>query len=102
MNELIAALKAQGFSVHAPANLTTYVWFTDGVRIGYAQNDRMTGVKYATVHKANRFTGTGFQADTPQEALMTIPPGFTGVPMPEKYANFEAFRKQHWQPLEAV
>lgn len=99
MDELITQLKELGFSVYGPQTPKTYVYFTDGTRIGYAEFDRMSGVKYATVHKANVRSGTGFRCDTPQQALMTIPPGFHGVEVPTKFANFEAFRKQHWQPL---
>ena len=99
MDDLIADLKEMDFDVYGPEHLTTYVYFTDGIRIGYAQNDRLEGIKYATVHKANQYTGTGFQAQTWMEALMTIPPGFSGMPTPTKYASFEAFRKQYWQQL---
>lgn len=98
-NALINDLEEQGFTVWGPQTRTTYLWFTDGTRIGYAQLSGVRGVEYVTVHKPNRQTGAGFQADTPQQALMVIPPGFSGVPTPQKYASFEAFRKQHWQEL---
>lgn len=99
MDELIADLKALGFMVYGPERLTTYVWFTDGVRIGYAQRSNdIEGVRYTTVHKANRHSGTGFTAGTPQEALSVVPHWWTG-PAPTKYKDFETFRKQNWQPL---
>lgn len=99
MDDLINDLKARGYAVWGPQELTTYLWFTDGARTGYAQVSGVRGVEYATVHKPNRRTGVGLQADTPQQALMVIPPGYLGVPVPQKYASFEAFRKQHWQEL---
>lgn len=99
MEELIASLKAKGFEVYGPEKRTTYCYFTDGTKIGHAQVDRMRGVTYTTVHRANRESGTGFQARNTDEALMTIPPGFPGVVAPQKFRDFETFRKQHWQPL---
>lgn len=99
LNDLINDLKARGYAVWGPQELTTYLWFTDGARVGYAQHTLTHGVQYYTVHKPNRQTGTGFQADTPQQALMVIPPGFSGELVTQKYASFEAFRKQHWQEL---
>lgn len=99
LNDLINDLKALGFAVYGPQERSTYVYFADGDRVGYAQRTLMHGVQYRTVHKPNAQTGAGFQADTPQQALMVIPPGFSGVPTPQKYASFEAFRKQHWQEL---
>lgn len=98
MDELIADLKALGFTVYGPQKLTTYVYFTDGTRIGYAQNDRLEGVKYSTVHKANLNSGTGFEAVSPTRALDLVPHWWTGQ-APTKYPDFESFRKQHWQPL---
>lgn len=102
--ELVDHLKALGYLVYAPANPTTYVYFAeqDGVRFGYAQFSRMRGFQYATVHRQTLTNGTGFQASNPVEALMGIPPGFTGVGEVQKFRNFETFRKQHWQPLEQL
>lgn len=99
MDELITQLKEKGFEVYGPEKRTTYCYFTDRDKIGYAQHSRMHGTTYATVHRANRESGTGFGCTTPQEALMTVPPGFPGVVAPQKFANFETFRKQHWQTL---
>ena len=64
MNEYIALIKTAGYRVFIrPNSLTgrvTYCFYTDGVRIGYAQwSDGRPSV--STVHKANLKTGTGFQ-----------------------------------------
>lgn len=56
------AIAAHGFDVYGPATgKITYVYFTDGDRIGYAQYGRDGGaLSLSTVHIPNRITGTGF------------------------------------------
>lgn len=53
-----------GFRVFIRPNRDTTLgdWcvFSDGTRLGYAQNTRYRGVSFSTMHKPNRQTGTGF------------------------------------------
>lgn len=100
MNDLINQAKAHGFDVYGPAELTTYFYFTDGQRVGYCQTDRMRGPSWATVHKPNRTTGTGFKAGGFVEALGFAPAWAGGNRSTvRKYADWADFAAKHWQPL---
>lgn len=57
----IAKVQAFGFDVWM-RNLErdTYLWFTDGTRIGYLQ-EGAGGFTLCTVHKPNHTSGTGYQ-----------------------------------------
>ena len=98
---LIESLKEKGHEVYGPEPLSTYVFFTDDVRIGYAQCSTRRGVSYATVHVPNRYTGTGFGAQDAQEALGFAPHWAyrSDLDSVVKYKDFEHFRRKHWQPL---
>ena len=100
IKNLIDEAKAQGFTVYAPEKLTTYFYFTDGQRIGYAQSNR-SGPSFSTVHKPNRTTGTGFAAEDFTEALSFAPPWATGRDRDTvtKYKDWQEFSRAHWQPL---
>jgi hypothetical protein len=98
MNDLIDQAKGHGFDVYGPAELTTYFYFTDGQRVGYCQTDRMRGPSWATVHKPNPTTGTGFKAAGFAEALQQHAPSWAFGPV-KKYADWADFAKKHWQPL---
>jgi len=101
VKEMIDMFKSKGLTVYGPKELTTYVWFTDGTRIGYAQCSRYDGVTYSTVHMPNRETGTGFSAKDVEEAL-SFAPSWVYPPQARsviKYRDFEHFRSRHWQPL---
>jgi hypothetical protein len=99
--ELIEDLKKQGYDVYGPQELTSYVFFTDGTRIGYAQHDNMRGRTYTTVHVPNRHTGTGFQVQDARAALAFAPDWAYQRDRDSvmKYQDFEHFRRRHWQPL---
>lgn len=99
--QLIDSLKAKGYQVYGPEELDSYVYFTDGKRIGYAQYDRVQGVKYSTVHKPHSQIGTGFRADSAEEALAHVPKWahMSDWSFVVKYADLDTFRKEHWQPL---
>lgn len=99
IKNLIDQAKAQGLTVYAPERLTTYFYFTDGQRIGYAQSNR-SGPSFATVHKPNRTTGTGFAAEDFTEAL-SFAPAWAGNSLSTvtKYKNWQDFARAHWQPL---
>lgn len=60
-------LKDAGLKVYYSANKdgeidspVTYFNFTDGVNIGYCQDNYFGGVTFSTVHKPNKNCGTGF------------------------------------------
>jgi hypothetical protein len=98
---LIDSLKEKGMQVYGPEELTTYVWFTDGKNIGYAQYRDMEGCKYSTVHYANKYTGTGFHAQDAQAALGFAPHWASQSDRSSviKYRDFAEFQSKHWQPL---
>lgn len=98
---MVDDLKAKGYQVYGPEERTSYVFFTDGKRIGYAQNSRLCGVTYSTVHRPDKHVGTGFSAETPEEALMHSPQwADEGMrKCVRKYADFEEFKAQNWQKL---
>lgn len=60
---LINVLKSCGYRVFAPEKYTTYTYYTDGTRIGYAQVDRLCGLCIHTVHRPNSHVGTGYRVD---------------------------------------
>jgi len=99
---VIDQLKERGFKVYGPQKLSTYVYFTpDGVRIGYVQYSNLRGITYTTVHKPDKDIGTGFSADSAEDALKSFPDWAVGKGFcnPVKYADMEAFIKQNWQTL---
>lgn len=102
IQELIKEAKRQGFNVYAPETLSTYFYFTDGDRIGYAQADRLTGPSFSTVHKPCKNAGTGYKADTMAEALTHRPQWVTSNEPVIKYRNPAEFIAKHWQPLKQI
>lgn len=97
--ELINQAKEHGFTVYGPADLTTYFYFTDGQRVGYCQADRIGGPSWATVHKPNPTTGTGYKAGSFAEALGFAPAWAGDRSTVRKYADWADFAAKHWQPL---
>lgn len=61
--ETIAAIKATGLKVYMRKPKDTWLYFTDGTRIGYLQEHPYRGVCTSSVHVPNGDTGTGFQID---------------------------------------
>lgn len=98
---LIDDLKAKGLQVFGPEKLTSYVWFTDGTRIGYVQYNNVGGVSFSTVHKPCKECGTGFAAQDAQAALGLAPHWASSgdVAAVRKYKDFEDFKTRNWQPL---
>jgi hypothetical protein len=98
---LIDSLKEKGLQVFGPEKLTSYVFFTDGTRIGYGQYNNVGGVKFSTVHKANKYTGTGFEAQDAQAALGFAPHWASESDRQSvvKYRDFAEFQKKNWQTL---
>lgn len=101
IQQLIDDIKADGLQVFGPEKLTSYLYFTDGTRIGYAQYDRVMGFQYSTVNKRGKQCGTGFRADSVEQALAVIPSWANSADrsMVRKYKDFEEFKKNNWQPL---
>lgn len=101
VQQLIDSLKEKGYEVYGPEKLSTYVYFTDGKRIGYVQYNNVGGTKYTTVHMPNKYTGTGFQAEDAEGALAFAPHWASPSDRNSviKFQNFETFKRAHWQPL---
>lgn len=102
IQELISDAKARGLTVYGPEDLTTYFYFTDGKKIGYCQhNNPFRPAEFSTVHKPNKYTGTGFAAKSFDEALSFAPAWAAGnsVDTVTKYANWDEFAQKYWQPL---
>ena len=55
------AIAAEGVKVYMPEKgMQTYLFYTDGTRIGYLQRGTFGGWSISTVHIPNRESGTGF------------------------------------------
>lgn len=100
MQNLIDQAKAQGLAVYGPENLTTYLWVTDGQRIGYCQNGNpFRPAEFATVHKPCKHAGTGYKAKTMEEALSHRPSWAANDAPVTKYKDAADFIAKYWQPL---
>lgn len=100
LEEMIKDAKLAGYTVLIPEKPTTYFYFTDGQRIGYAQADRLHGPTFSTVHKANKYTGTGYDARDMTEALQHKPAwSANDGNTVHKYKDAAEFIAKHWQPL---
>jgi hypothetical protein len=64
LRELAGQLLDHGYRVFVPGEpyWQTYLFYSDGIRIAYAQQTRYDGVTFTTVHRPNRECGTGFQS----------------------------------------
>jgi hypothetical protein len=100
IQELIQEAKRQGFTIYAPEALSTYFWFTDGDRIGYAQAGRLEGPSFSTVHKPCKHAGTGYKAESMSRALEHRPSWAVNDEPVIKYRDPAEFIAKHWQPLK--
>jgi hypothetical protein len=100
IQELIQEAKRQGFTVYAPETLSTYFYFTENERIGYAQADRIKGPSFSTVHKPCGHAGMGYTAESMAEALSHRPSWAMNDAPVIKYRNPAEFIAKHWQPLK--
>lgn len=103
INKLIKEAKEKGYRVLTPEKLSTYFWIFNGNNIGYCQYDNVYGVSYSTVHKANKYTGTGYKAASMEESVMNKPvwasnDGSTVY----KYSGPAEFINKHWQKLVEI
>lgn len=118
-DETLDAIANLGFAVYQPTTgQKTYLYYTDGTRIGYLQKGDFGGLSISTVHIPNRTTGTGFQAtDAADPALVLtrseLERGFMHAPSwassddrkaTHKWADMAAFLKSRGNivPLEMV
>lgn len=60
--DFMKELLEEGFKVYVckDVNKTTWCKFTKGMHIGSVEVDYYGGLNFASVHKPNRYTGTGF------------------------------------------
>ena len=99
IQNLIDRAKSLGLQVYAPSNLTSYIYITDGIKVGYCQFDRVQGESFATVHKPCKYNGTGFGVHTMNDVFINRPYwGVTSVPV-IKYKSIDDFLAKHWNKL---
>ena len=98
-------LAHNGLNVYYPEKPTTYFWFSDGENIGYVQIEK-TGFSFSTVHRPNKYSGTGFQVEkhvypaTIWDALKTfMVPNWAYRMEYIKYHSWDQFQAGHWQTL---
>ena len=91
--------KLIGCRVFSNPEAPTFIYYSDGVNIGYCQFNR-EGVELVTVHKPNRYSGTGFQYAKSYEngdatammqcMLRRVPDGFSDIGL-EKWRDLQEF-----------
>lgn len=100
-NVFIDLIKSAGYRVFVRSDDPTYCYYTDGIKIGYAQwsNHRYC---VTSVHKANHCTGTGFAVaneitqESIKAAINCFAPGWAyqrDIESVKKYTDFNAFIK---------
>ena len=97
--EMLKNAKLAGYTVLIPEKPTSYFYFTDGQRIGYAQADRLRGPLFYTVHKPCKYAGTGYGARDMAEALSYRPAWAMNDASVTKYRDAAEFIAKHWQTL---
>lgn len=102
IQQFIEQAKEQGFSVHAPEKLSSYFYFSKDNKVGYCQYTNVRGVSFSTIHKPNTSTGTGFAADSFEDALRTVPSWASLHSSVIKYNSLNEFLNNHWQPLISI
>lgn len=89
MKELAKKIIEDGYKVYANDHKDnreiTYIYFTDGKKIGYAQT-YYSGIQFSTVHKPNRKSGTGFSLEE-FASIEDYPTAFTTPPWAYKYPS---------------
>lgn len=100
---ILDTIAACGFDVfqNADPSWRSYVFFTDGKRIGYLQAGRFGGVDIATVHIPNPRSGTGFSMG-PVEGITreNLELAFMHAPHWADRESRESVRK--WPSIEAM
>jgi hypothetical protein len=62
-NEIAIQLKSLGYQVFINPNNHKYAFFSDGIKIGYVQENFGGGYSFSTVHKPDKQIGTSFRMD---------------------------------------
>lgn len=103
-DELVEA----GYRVFHPEDpyWQTYLFFSDGKRIAYVEDNQLRGIQFSSVHVPCSYNGTGFACDSKgsivdraKVALDTYNPFGTGSV--QKYRDLEHFlSKRTFSPLE--
>lgn len=99
---MIRDAKATGFKVYMRDPSDTWLYFTDGVQIGYLQCG-LAGYELSTCHRPNRNTGGGFRVAndigkidraTLERAFITAPAWATrhDVETVKKWKDWEEFQ----------
>ena len=99
IQDLIKQAKDQGFAVYAPKKVSSYFYFSKSDKVGYCQLQAAGDVQFSTVHKANYSTGTGYEAESFDEALNYVPAWVKVSGTVIKYASLKEFLQSHWTPL---
>lgn len=99
IQNLITLAKSKGLQVYAPSNLTSYIYITDGLRVGYCQFNRAEGESFSTVHKPCKEYGTGFRVESIDNVFMIKPHWVIGSSPINKYKSFSDFLANHWNKL---
>ena len=99
IQNLITLAKSKGLQVYAPSNLTSYIYITDGIRVGYCQFNNVGGESFSTVHKPCKSNGTGFMVDHMDDVFIVKPQWISGSTTVNKYKSFENFQANHWNKL---
>jgi len=108
--EIIQAIKDTGLAVYMRNINDTYAYFTDGVHIGYIQEDKgfMEGISISTVHIPCHECGTGYNLEKHLEvkdlteerlehAFINAPSWATRSSYVKKWRNMEHFlTKDSW------
>lgn len=109
-------IKEFGFTVFiANDEASCYGFVTDGVNIGYFQQDEdPRRIRFSTVHKPCKNWGTGFSVNDPWEGLLNVtkedvlkafktPAFFNGKRVSViKFASFDKFMKDSWHSRSLV
>jgi len=99
IQNIIDRAKSLDLQVYAPSNLTSYIYITDGIKVGYCQFDRVQGESFSTVHKPCTSNGTGFGVDTMEQTLINKPNWIVSSSAVIKYKSIDDFLANHWNKL---
>lgn len=109
-------IKDFGFTVFIAKNeASCYGFVTDGVNIGYFQQDENPErIRFSTVHKPCRNWGAGFSVNDPWNGLLNVtkedilesfktPAFFNGKRVSvAKFASFDEFMKDSWHSRSLI
>lgn len=106
LKRAIAQIKSYGYKVYGKPD-SDYAFFTDGKNIGYFQLTEIGTLNFSTVHRPNRYAGTGYRVAsnirsvdeiTPnlcRSCFGRIPDGFTNASI-TKWNSWDEFVGKYW------